>query len=213
MSDNDLHDVDGTELLLPWYVSGRLDEAERAQVERWLEAHPEARVQLALIEEESGLAIADNERLPVPGPGALDRLMAQVASESRSRISLLARVGEWLGSLSPQMRGGLVAACLALFAVQGATIGGLMREGGEARFTTASGETQARGPGLLVTFAPDASMEAVVALLEEVNGRIIDGPAAGGIYRISLPAGADASAAADLLKARGNVVTFVAPGS
>ena len=44
-------DNDDVALLLPWYATGRLSQANRHRVELYLEEHPEERSHLAVIEE------------------------------------------------------------------------------------------------------------------------------------------------------------------
>ena len=51
------------EMLLPWYVSGRLDADDRARVERHLARDASLRLQLDLIGAERQEAIAANEAL------------------------------------------------------------------------------------------------------------------------------------------------------
>lgn len=209
---------DDVELLLPWYATGRLTPEETARVEAWLEANPQARDQLAVIREELDTAIAENEAAPTPRPGAVDRLMERVAAEPRRRTlpdvaSLLASLGAWLDSLTPQMRGGLAAAGLALVIAQAAVIG-LMVGREPATYETATGGA---GPAaqaeVLVAFTPDATVAEINALLAELDARIVDGPKPGGIFALALPEGAEAEAVVEELAARDDLVSFAAEGS
>jgi anti-sigma factor RsiW len=213
-------DTDDVALLLPWYATGRLGEADRRRVEIYLEEHPQERAHLAAIEEE----LAETERLnrALPGPSGMDDILAAIrGSENRradarteSRIGrLLAKLGEWLTDLAPPVRGAAIAALLVLLAVQAGTIGALMRSPQEPAFRTAAGDavTAAR-PSLLVMFAPEASAAEITALLETIEARIVDGPRAGGIYGLALATEADPEAALAALRARGDLVVFAAPG-
>lgn len=100
-----------------------------------------------------------------------------------------------------------VAAAAALFAV--AALGwiahDLVARGGEARYQTASGPAATVAVGgaeqLDIVFRPDAAIERINANLRALGGVVISGPSQAGRYRIALPAGSDAAAAADLLRA------------
>ena len=54
------------EMLLPWFVTGRLDAADKAKVEAFLAREPAMRRQLDLIREEQGETIAANEAVALP---------------------------------------------------------------------------------------------------------------------------------------------------
>jgi len=219
-SDDRPDDTDDVALLLPWYATGRLSEADRRRVELHLQEHPEERAHLAAIEEE----LAETERLnrALPGPSGMDDILAGIRSEENRRpvartesgiTHLLAKLGEWLADLAPPVRGAAIAALLVLLAVQAGTIGALLRSPQEPEFHTAAGDTlTAARPSLLVMFAPDASAAEITALLETIEVRIVDGPRAGGIYGLALAAEADSEAALAALQARSDLVAFVAPG-
>src|ERR1700741_1281260 len=66
------------EMLLPWYVTGRLDARDRAKVESYLASHPDVAAQLDLVRDEREQAILGNEARGAPSGGALDRLMASL---------------------------------------------------------------------------------------------------------------------------------------
>ena len=51
------------EILLPWYVTGRLDAAETARVAAYIERHPDVRSQLGLVREEQTATVAGNEEI------------------------------------------------------------------------------------------------------------------------------------------------------
>src|SRR5687768_14432843 len=66
------------EMLMPWYVTGKLDPSDRARVEAYLAAHPEVARQLDLARAERDEAVAANEALGWPSPAATERLMASL---------------------------------------------------------------------------------------------------------------------------------------
>ena len=66
-------------------------------------------------------------------------------------------------------------------------------------------------PRLTVTFAPEARLSEVAALLQAQDLLIVDGPGALGLYRLELPPGADAAAVAEALLQAPIVTTVELP--
>ena len=63
---------------------------------------------------------------------------------------------------------------------------------------------------LEVIFEPQATAERINDALRSIGARIIEGPTRLGVYRVELQPGADASAAARMLKANGEGVASLA---
>ena len=214
---------DEIELLLPWYAAGTLDETELAQVENYLEEHPEVRKQLDLIDEEMSVSIRANETIAGPSAGALDNLMAQVEAEGTS-LSQTARAApgaftNWLsdiarGFTAPAMK---VAGALAavVIVVQGLALANLMTGSDDgSKYAPASGGgeiTAPSGPAFLVRFQPQAQSSEIARILKSSGLRIVDGPKPGNVFRLVAAPGAAADAERLLaaLKAETDVVSFV----
>ena len=81
MSDDTQEELERSEieLLLPWYVTGRLDAADKARVESFLAAHPDMKRQLALVREEQEQSAHSNEALGAPSRASLESMMASIA--------------------------------------------------------------------------------------------------------------------------------------
>lgn len=218
---------DEIEALLPWYVAGTLSSGDHARVERYIAAHPEFERLVEIAREECVETIAGNESVGAPSPLALDRLMGRISTEARPverrsrQASLFERLGERLGefvqSLAPPQLAMATAAVLALLVVQGVTIGTMLGTRGGDGYVTASGGKDASaeaGTFALVAFAPTATAAKIGEFLSELGGTIVDGPKAGGIYRVRLSAETldEAAAKAQLARftARGDLVTFAA---
>lgn len=201
---------------MPWYVSGTLDARSRAQVERYLEAHPEDRAHLALVREESDATIAASEAISAPGPEALDRLRASVAAAPRRQplwTQLSERLADWISGLAPPQLVLATAAAALVVILQAAVIGALTVERATApTYQTASGD-KAAGDGieLLVGFSETATAREISAILEQLDAVVVDGPRAG-LYRLRLPDRGDEArnAAIEALKKSG-VVTIALP--
>ena len=210
------------EMLLPWFVTGRLDSADTKRVELYLASHPEMEAQLELVRDEMDVSIHEAEKLGAPRAGHLGTLLKEIEASGPSRASLpsgiFTRITNWLGGLEPRQMGFAAMAALALIVVQGITIGGLMRGGGEAPgYETASGPDEtlsAKGSTLLIIFNPEAPAREIEKLLGEINGSINSGPKAGGYYQISIgdkPLSDEKLTALIVkLEARKNIISFVA---
>ncbi len=179
------------EMLLPWYVTGRLDPADLAKVEAYLAAHPQVARQLDLARAERDETVAANEALGFPPAGATERLMAALPAARPGWAALRAVRGglQQVGDLfvvptANAVRWAAVAAAV-LFAVQAVAIVTLMRER-TGTYQTASGSQASDGISVLVTFTDEAKAPAISQLLADFDARIVDGPKAGGVYKVRL---------------------------
>ena len=178
------------ELLLPWYVTGRLGATDKARVDTFLAAHPDMQRQLMLIREEQEQSTRTNEALSTPSPGSLDRLMASIGRDSRMPLPMRTawdRISEFFAApTSGGVRWAATAAGILLL-IQAAVIGSLLLAGSSDTYQTASGKQVATGGStLLVGFADSATAPAIAALLSELDAQIVEGPKPGGMYRIRL---------------------------
>ncbi len=101
-----LSEADEIAALLPWYVSGKISEADRARVEAYASAHPEVLGHIALARDEADIVFAENAAI-APPRAALDRLHASVAATPRARLhaveaTLIERIGDWIRALAPK---------------------------------------------------------------------------------------------------------------
>ncbi len=210
------------EMLLPWYATGRLSDTERERVERYLETHPETAAQLSLIGEETEAAVDVNERIEVPGAGALDRLLARIDSEDGPAIRRAAAPGlmERLfalfpGLATPAVRYAAIGAAL-LIVVQAAVIGSLLEAPAPGTgYQTASGpgtEAVVETGRLLVAFADQATAAQIAGLLNDIDAEIVAGPKAGGFYELSVadtrPGDARLDGLLERLKQNTDIVKF-----
>ncbi|MCC7250967.1 hypothetical protein [Hyphomicrobium sp.] len=210
---------DDIEALLPWYVTGRLAPAERARVEAYLDAHPDAARGLALAREEAEASIAASDAIAPPDPAALERLMASIASApqyrraSAAKPGLIERLARWLSSLAPHQLAYAAAGLIALLMLQAVTLGTVFMMP-DAVYQTATGPdggaARSSPAELLIGFAPEATMADVSHFLKENGLTVVDGPRAG-LYRVRSESQADAATLADKLKTS-PIVASVLPG-
>ncbi len=211
------------ETLLPWYVTGKLSDADVEKVDRYISDHPDLAMQLDLINSERLETTLINEEITVPSSISIDRLMAGMddafgPEQKPANINWFRSVWSDISSAFklPVVQFAGVAAAL-LIVIQSVSIGVLVQNnkttGGA--YTTASGPETSDSDGIemLVTFNQSATAIEISNLLEETNGSIVKGPLAGGFYRIKFsiqeksPEKIDALAKA--LQARKNIIEFI----
>ncbi|HEX7045286.1 MAG TPA: zf-HC2 domain-containing protein [Burkholderiales bacterium] len=183
------------EELLPWYANDTLAGEERARVERHLAGCAYCRAELALLQAMRREVKALDAAAP---PGELAR--ARLLKEARRSRPPRAR---WMPVA--------LAASLALVVIQAAVLVSLLPR--DDRYAPLGGET---APGVIVQvrFAPEATEREMRAVLGAVNGTIVEGPGALGVYRVRLAAippedGERIAAAIETLRAAAPVVTHV----
>jgi hypothetical protein len=179
------------EMLLPWYVTGRLDRADRARVEGYLARYPDVAAQLDLVQAEREQSVRGNEALGAPPAGALDRLMASLparpgVAQRIARSTLLQQVADLFAAPTARSVQWAALAAAALIVVQAAAISTLLVRGGGGTYQTAAGQAAGEGVVALVVFAEDARAGAIAQLLAEFEASIVDGPRPGGVYKIRL---------------------------
>jgi hypothetical protein len=168
--------------LLPWYLSGRLDAAERAQVEALLKRSEPARAELETLQ---GLATAvraeeleRNQHNPVPtelGWARLQRSLAQSAPAAKP-------ARDW-------WRPSLAAAAALILALQ---VGILSRPASvESDWQLQSGgavQQLTGGYRVQLRFVDHAQWKQVRAFLLDVDGLLVDGPSTLGVMQVYVPA-------------------------
>ncbi|MEH6650889.1 MAG: hypothetical protein V7707_12750 [Motiliproteus sp.] len=187
---------------LAWYANGSLDDAERREVEVWLENNPEAQQQLAEYEfMQQSVGEVGAEEPVFNAQAGFDKLMArieieEVANETVERqapASLLERLQNWCAEtlkwdLTPAFARvamvsqlGLVVALSAVMLLPGETDEGYQVLSGSTPTAVTAG-TQAT-----IGLNPEISLAELQALLRAQSAVIVDGPSAIGTYRIQLP--------------------------
>jgi hypothetical protein len=207
------------EALLPWYVTGRLDRADRARVDAYLASHPEMRHQLAMIDGDRQVVVQANKRIAVPRTLSASTLSARLP---RPMVGIIERFVSpvrdlFMAPTAESVRWAATAVAVA-FVAQGVVIGSL-GSGGNVGYETASGgsEPASQTATVLVRFAPAVTLEAVGEALGKRDMRIVDGPKPGQIYVIAIgPRELDAQGRekrAAELRAMSGVVALVLSGT
>jgi anti-sigma-K factor RskA len=176
---------DELEALLPFYLTGTLEGADLAAVEEWLANDPAAAAALEEAEAELAGASAGNAEIRPPAD-ALSRfakaLEAEAGPDRAANSSLFARLWASFWSVPASLAWAVAAAAVALVLVQT-----VMEPGGREPVQIA-GTEENNLPFALVTFKPDARLADIVAFLSAQHATIVSGPAAGGVFKIGVPA-------------------------
>jgi hypothetical protein len=179
--------------LLPWYVNGAIDAADRSWVESYLSEHPDARAELAWYR---SLQKRIQENVPaVPTTIGLSRAMNLIRGD---RPTFAERISAIFGGVA--VRPALTYALLAVVVVQGGVMVNMVNQAREdaSEMRALRAQTVEEGPLVKVNFAPDARESDIRLLLVSVQGTLAGGPGQLGDYYVRVPAGKEAQAVAKL---------------
>jgi hypothetical protein len=184
------HDI---EALLPWYAAGTLRRRERQRVEDALRSDPELARHAELVREELTETIRLNETLGAPSAGSMDRLMASIDAEVNGRHkvpsvrAVAGRVAALIAGLSPRTLALAASVAVLAIAVQAfVLLGVLTKPQGAYQTAGVDGGTHRHGAFALVRFAKQASAAEITHFLETYQATLVDGPKAGGLYRVKV---------------------------
>ena len=190
-------DMSEEELLAPWYVTGKLEEAEARELEALAKEDPEFLALLAEAGREQQATAAVNEGLGKPSPAVWERLERSIEHESREeagaqRASFFEGIktkvsGFFSGLTMPQWQA-IAAAAVAICVVQAGAIAYYAQERQPARYGTASGpaSSTAAKRAFIVSFSQAATMADINALLDDAGASIVDGPSADALYHLAM---------------------------
>jgi hypothetical protein len=211
-----LSEADEIAALLPWYVTGKISESDKARVDTYAETHPEVLRQISIAREEADVVFAANQSIPPPR-AALERLQSNIAKSPKARLhsvqaTFIDRIGSWLGSFAPRQLAYAVLTAALVLAVQTASLMSTrLAPGG---YQTASGPSDAlsKGTFALVAFQPAAPASTLSAFLADNSYVIVEGPKAGGMYRLRVSekvlTAAERDVALAKLKGRADLIAF-----
>jgi len=169
------------ELLLPFYVNGSLNAIEKEMVEQALVDDLDLQQELIYLQT-LHRQIQQQKHDNSPGELGLKRLQHALLAEQKTFTEGIEH-SEQSSSIN-RWRFAAIAACLMLI-VQ--TV--VDYEPGLNIYTAAGGKptiSQYQGQVISVTFAPNATEQAIRRLFLDANTSIVDGPSALGIYRLSV---------------------------
>ncbi|MEB2346009.1 MAG: hypothetical protein OZ948_14870 [Deltaproteobacteria bacterium] len=209
---------------IAWYPEA-LGDAQRGAVEAHAAVCAACREEIAVLagRAEASVTPADPEQLfaRVLALVEADGIESAPLAASRAPLSVHAPAPRLEAPVrrrrSVWMRSGVqIAASVGLAVLAGGLGGWVGRDwlGGEPVYTVA-GETPLAAEGAValdVVFRSDATAERIQTSLRGLGAELVSGPSPLGRYQVELPPGADASAAAALLRAEGTgVASFAEP--
>jgi anti-sigma factor RsiW len=205
------------EMLLPWYVTGKLDAADKARVETWLARAPDLARQLDLVRAEQGENLRLNEALRAPASLTVDRTLAI----AQGRAGVLSQAAAWLRELFTAPSSGSVrwaaAAAGVVMLLQAAALGYLASERPVGGYVQATGEQAAvrAGTFVLVRFADTATAKDITTALSDLDMAIVEGPRQGGLFRVKIGLAKLSDAQRDAriatLRQRPGLTVFITP--
>jgi hypothetical protein len=212
------------EALLPWHAAGTLSRRDSERVEQALSQDAELARRFELVREEMAETILLNESLGAPSTRAAQRLFAAIDAEDagEKRRPMAFDVGGWLAGLIEQfsprtLAWSAAAAGLAIVLQAGLLAGFFLGERGTSYETASYGEATASKPGAyaLVRFNPNASATEITAFFDKNKASLVEGPRAGGVYRIRVAANTQSKDDLARIVARlaedKDVVAFIVP--
>jgi hypothetical protein len=209
------------EALLPWHAAGTLRRRDRHRVDEAIKSDPELARHAALVREEMAETIRLNEMLGAPSARATQRLAAAIDAEETGRrglvspLVLASRLAGFIAGLSPRTLALATAAAVLAIAIQGFLLLGVITKPHSVYQTAAVEEGgKTRGAFALVRFVHQASAAEITRFLEHYQATLVDGPKAGGLYRVKVAMSALAKEELARIVARmqsEHVIEFVAP--
>lgn len=181
------------ELLLPWYLTGRLDAAERQAVDAHLATCAECR---ATLESERALraGLQADELGVEPGWAALQ---ARLRGAPPARAGLMRRMMPRTGTAM------LIAAQFGLVAVLVSFSGAFDRP---APYQALGEAAAPAGAQAIVKFRPELTERELRRALKASDARLVDGPTEADAYVVRLAPGAEAAGLAALRREAGVVM-------
>jgi anti-sigma factor RsiW len=181
--------------LLPWFVNGRLSDADRQRVDSHLRLCEVCRDELAaqhrIYREMS--ADAGVEHMPMAG---LNRLRLRIenledAGTARAAPEEASRSGAPAGSVWRQRRSA-IAASIAMTAV--GALAALLWNQHERRiapanyYTVTTAAAQPANTAIRAVFAPTVTLSELQELLDDAHLKIVSGPTEAGVYSLAMSA-------------------------
>ena len=198
MRENNANPEQLFEELLPWYVNGTLEAAQREWVERYAHAHAAAAAELKSSMRFSA-KLHEEVEASIPAAIGLSQLMARIhetgeAAGGRPIIGVASRIGNWFQRFFGDIHftpGFALAATIMV--IQTSVIGMLIMKQPEQvpdneDYSTfrSVGEAKKTGPLLKISINPDAREQDIRLLLMSIGGKLVGGPGQLGDYYVQV---------------------------
>jgi hypothetical protein len=182
---------DEVEMMLPFYVTGQIDQADAKEIDDYLKHHPDVARQLDLIRAERESTSAANAIYASRPARSFDRVAAMIGKAPARPARTAGSPLDWIKGLfalpsSPAL-GFVGAAAAIVILLQAATIGTMVVAHYPGIFSPAGGNGPVdAGTTVVVSFADDASAAAIADVLSGLGVKIIDGPSGGKLFTVRI---------------------------
>ena len=196
--------------LLPWYVNGTLDESRYGQLELHLAQWPHLRAEVAwLTQLRKQLREPLYDRTVQPSASAgLDTLMSRIHAEQSGKVvPLHSKQPGW--AAAPRWFPAAMGLAASIILAQAVVLGSLIGQPGRDTLAPLSGGTAPTGTLLQMTFKPSATEARMRQALAAVQGEMVSGPGALGVYTVRVPEGQGPAALQKLQGDRATVESVV----
>ncbi len=170
-------------LLLPWYLSGQLNETERAEVQQHLQGCAACGSELASL---TALRTQSRQMFmeaPSPSPRLRQAVLGRLRQRT-SRPTAAERLAQlFQGLLAPKWA---PTAAMAVIVAQLGAVAWLATRPHEMSPPIIARDVPTEAIRLKILFNPAAALGEVQAAIHDLGGRIVDGPAADGAYTLEL---------------------------
>lgn len=198
---NNKKDCESIKYLMPFYVKGTLSNSEREEFERALIDCPELNDELKRWQAISTVYTEIEEKLPQPSPLIYSKIAQKI--KKKEKVSLSERLLASLERLIPRrLSFALIVVQLLIIITLGIYAINLKTEYKTLSAPSTVNESMIR---INVVFKENASEGEMRRLLTQINGKIIDGPFASGLYVIGITSNERVEDALDKLK-KNNIV-------
>jgi anti-sigma factor RsiW len=168
-------------LLLPWYVTGRLEDPERVRVEAHLATCAQCQAELRF-ERRLETEVAE---LPVEVERGWAEMRNRIAASAPARGKARGRGDRRpAGRQAIWMWGAIAAQMVLLLMLGGFT---LFQTLGAPRYRTLGSAQAPAAANLAVMFRPETSVQDLRKVLDAVDGQVVGGPTAAGAYLLHVP--------------------------
>jgi hypothetical protein len=195
--------------LLPWYVNGTLDEADRVWMDSYIETNSAARSEYAFFETMS--KTMQTKTAAVPDTIGMARLFQRIDAErkpSSGKTNASEKRAPWYKLLLSDVSWLRPALAMSLAVVAFQSVMLLQRSDDAVKYrgsTATQGGSVSNASFYRVLFRPTATEGEVRVLLASLHAEIVAGPNAGGEYILRIQTG-DSTSAASQLQASGLIV-------
>ncbi len=191
-------ETEEAQMLAPWYVAGKLEDAETRFVEELAYRDKEFAKLIQEAKQEAEAIASLNEAAGEPSSALWARIEKSVEQDRKQPVrqwlaqrtgGLVDAVSGFFAGLSTPQWQAVAAVAIAICVVEAGTIGYLAGGGAPQKFHVASGpkaEVSPKRSAFIVSFRDTATIAEISKALDEAGTTVVEGPNADMVYRLGL---------------------------